>query len=67
MATTAQRTFIRNLLKEAEYALDRVSLLHTRIPHCERRHVDMPIDTWIDSLSKHQASEVIGMLQEAVA
>ncbi len=67
MATTSQRALIHNLMEAAEFALDVVTLLHSRLPHCGRERAGQRVDVWIDSLSKAQASEVIGFLQREVA
>ena len=67
MSTTAQRDLIRRLLREVEFDLARITLMHTRIPHCTRAQVGDQVDFWIDGLSVAQASEVVGWLQEQVS
>jgi hypothetical protein len=67
MATPAQSALIRTLFRELEWDRSRITLQHTRMPHCTRANVGDQVDAWIGGLSKAQAFETIGWLQGEVS
>ena len=66
-ATSPQRNCILQLLRQAEFDTGRLSLMHTRIPHVERQHVDSNVHIWLSGISMAQASAVIAWLKEEIA
>lgn len=66
-ATAPQRSMILSLLRQAEFDTRRIGLMHTRIPHVERQHVDCDVHLWLSGISSSQASAVIEWLKEQTA
>jgi hypothetical protein len=64
--TSAQRSTILSLLREAEFDTDRVTLMYRRIGVVDRWQGE-PVDAWLDSLWRAAASNVIARLQGIVS
>jgi hypothetical protein len=67
MATPAQSALIRSLFRELEWDRSRITLQHTRMPHCTRAQVGDQVHVWLGGLSVAQASEAIEWLQGEVS
>jgi hypothetical protein len=67
IATTAQLAMIRDLLRRAQcYDLNTVTLMHSNLG-VDERWQGRPVDLWLGSLSRVEASRVLTELQRATA
>lgn len=60
--TTGQRDMLRGLLRRAEYDTRAVTYMH-RLVGAPERYMGRPVDEWLDSLSKREASQLIDQLE----
>lgn len=67
MSSPAQRDLIHSLMRELDWDKDRVTLMHTRAPHCGRSLVGCEVHVWLGCMTKEQASELIRWLQKEIA